>query len=278
MSGIPVGTLFGLIVTGWIVSEFDWPAAFYTFGIAGLFWAFAWFALIHDDPAKHPGISQAELDLIGDTAGREKEKKSFPWRVFLRLPAFWALLTNHFCSNVVLYIALAWLPSYFRDAQGLSISGAGLYSAAPWLSMFLMANVGGWLADKMISSGVSTTKVRKIMQTTGLIGAAIFMFLLRDVESANVAVLLLCAVLGFGSFTISGFGTNHLDIAPQHAGFLVGITNTFGTIPGIVGVALTGWLVETTGSYDSVFLMVACVNVVGAVVWLLFSSGERLVE
>lgn len=144
--------------------------------------------------------------------------------------------------------------------------------------MFLMANVGGWLADRMISSGVSTTTVRKVMQTTGLIGAAIFMFVLRDAESANVAVLLLCAVLGFASFTISGFGTNHLDIAPQHAGFLVGITNTFGTIPGIVGVALTGWLVDTTGSYDSVFLMVACVNVVGAVVWLLFSTGERLVE
>ena len=144
--------------------------------------------------------------------------------------------------------------------------------------MFVMTNVGGWMADKMMINGMSTTAVRKIMQCTGLIGGAVFLLLLRDVQSPNVALLLLCAVLGFASFTVSGFGTNHLDIAPKHAGFLVGITNTMGTVPGIVGVALTGWLVDTTGSYDSVFLMVAAINVVGAVIWLLFATGKRLVD
>ena len=43
-------------------------------------------------------------------------------------------------------------------------------------------------------------------------------------------------------------------------------------------MAQTGWLVETTGSYDSVFMMVACVNLVGVVVWLLFAKGEKLVD
>ena len=72
----------------------------------------------------------------------------------------------------------------------------------------------------------------------------------------------------------------HLGRGHRHAVRvrLLGITNTVGTIPGIVGVALTGWLVETTGSYDSVFMMVACVNLVGVVVWLLFAKGEKLVD
>jgi len=59
---------------------------------------------------------------------------------------------------------------------------------------------------------------------------------------------------------------------------LVGISNTVGTIPGIVGVALTGYLLDVTGTYDSVFMMVAAINVTGAMIWLAFSSGERLVE
>ena len=80
------------------------------------------------------------------------------------------------------------------------------------------------------------------------------------------------------SFTVSGFGANPLDIAPKHAAMLVGISNTVGTLPGIVGVALTGYLIDSTGTYNSVFVMVASINVIGALVWLLFSSGERLVE
>ena len=137
ISGIPVGTLFGLIVTGWIVAEFGWPAAFYSFGLAGLLWVPFWYFGVYDEPRKHPRISEEELAVIGNLADQHADKPSFPWRTFMRLPAFWALLINHFCSTMAMYIALAWLPSYFRDVQGLTISGAGLYSAAPWLSMFL---------------------------------------------------------------------------------------------------------------------------------------------
>ena len=277
-SGISIGTLFALSTTGWIVENFGWPAVFYWFGAVGIVWAAGWFLFIHDDPSTHPRISAAELERIGAHASEPREKIRFPWRSFLRLPAFWALLVNHFCSNVLLYVALAWLPSYFRDVQGLSLSGAGLYAAAPWLSMFLLTNVGGWIGDYLLRRGMSVTAVRKTMQTVGLAGGAVFLLLLRDADSANTAVLLMCGALGIGSFAVAGFGTNHLDIAPKYAGVLLGITNTIGTIPGIVGVALTGWLVETTGSYDSVFLMVAGVNLVGVVGWLLFAKGEKLVD
>ena len=277
-SGIPIGTLFALVTTGWIVENYGWPAVFYWFGAVGLVWAAVWFRVIHDEPARHPSISSAELDRIGVETGEPRERVAFPWRAFLKLPAFWALLVNHFCSNVLLYVALAWLPSYFRDVQGLSLTGAGLYSAAPWLSMFVVTNIAGWIADHLQSRGWSVLAVRKTMQTVGLLGGAVFLLLLREADSANVAVLLMCGALGIASFCISGFGTNHLDIAPKHAGVLMGITNTVGTVPGVVGVALTGWLVDTTGSYDSVFVMVASVNLVGTVVWLLFAKGEKLVD
>lgn len=41
----------------------------------------------------------------------------------------------------------------------------------------------------------------------------------------------------------SFFSVNHLDVAPQHASVLMGISNTFATIPGIVSPALTGYIV-----------------------------------
>jgi ACS family sodium-dependent inorganic phosphate cotransporter len=46
----------------------------------------------------------------------------------------------------------------------------------------------------------------------------------------------------------------------------------------VVGVALTGWLVEATGTYDAAFLLAAGVNLTGAVVWLFFGTARKVVD
>lgn len=47
------------------------------------------------------------------------------------------------------------------------------------------------------------------------------------------------------------FSVNHLDIAPQYASVLMGISNTFATIPGIVSPALTGYIVTNSVSIQT---------------------------
>ena len=41
---------------------------------------------------------------------------------------------------------------------------------------------------------------------------------------------------------MAGYNVNHLDIAPRYAGVLMGITNTAGTLPGIFGPYVAGWI------------------------------------
>lgn len=38
-------------------------------------------------------------------------------------------------------------------------------------------------------------------------------------------------------------GVNHLDIAPNYASILMGVSNTIGSIPGIVSPLITGVIV-----------------------------------
>ena len=76
------------MATGWIVAEFDWPVAFYAFGLLGLLWAPLWYLLVYDAPHQHPRISVSELKQITDMASTEEQKHVFPWRSFVRLPAF----------------------------------------------------------------------------------------------------------------------------------------------------------------------------------------------
>ncbi len=51
---------------------------------------------------------------------------------------------------------------------GFDLLKSGIFSVLPWITMAVFANVGGWLADSMVSKGVSVTTVRKVMQTVRL--------------------------------------------------------------------------------------------------------------
>ncbi len=73
----------------------------------------------------------------------------------------------------------------------------------------------------------------------------------------------------------SAFGVNHLDVAPTYAGILMGISNTIATIPGIIGVAATGLIVQTTQSFSAVFYLIAAVYAVGMFFYLRWASGEQ---
>jgi MFS transporter, ACS family, solute carrier family 17 (sodium-dependent inorganic phosphate cotransporter), other len=301
LSGVPIGTVFALLTSGWIVTHYGWPSVFYIFGAAGAVWVLIWILCAHNNPADHPRMSTAERALlvsIDDAVGSSEkhtqrlstdqtfersttdsaQKITVPWKKLLSTPAVWALIVNHFCSNWGLYMLLAWLPSYFRKALGFSIEYAGLYSAAPWLIMFLTINLSGWIADRMTRRGFGLTFIRKSMQTFGLAGSSLCLLLAGSADSALVSVLLMCGALGALGFTWSGFLPNHLDIAPRYADILMGITNTAGTIPGIIGVALTGWLVDISGSYNSAFALAAAVNLFGLTIWLLFSTGKRVID
>lgn len=264
MSGISLGTLVALPVTGWLVRDYGWPVPFYAFGVVGLLWAVVWFALVGD------GRGEADTGTA--------QQRIIPWRVLLRKPAVWAIITNHFCHNWTLYVLLAWLPSYFKATFGVSLANAGLLSAAPWLVSFLMVNTAGSLADHMLARGLSATVVRKLMQFVGLVGPAAFLLMLRDAGSVTTGVLLMCGATGTLAFCTAGFAPNPFDIAPRHADVIWGVSNTFATIPGIVGVAVTGWLVDRTGGYAAPFLLTAGLGVAGAVFFMTLGSGERQID
>jgi ACS family sodium-dependent inorganic phosphate cotransporter len=275
MSAIPVGTVVGLMVTGWIVARFSWPPAFYAFGALGMVWVAIWSGSVRNDPARDPRISAPERALLAPSRPRVPTRSHVPWRLLLLRAPVWAMVSGHFATTWSLYVLLSWLPSYFKEVQGLTIGNAGLFSAAPWLAAFVMTHAAGSVSDGMIRRGVSVTFTRKLMQCGGLIVSAAFLLATRGVHSPALALVLLCGATGALGCTNSGFAANGLDLAPRHAALVFGFSNTFATIPGIVGVAVTGWLVQVTGTYSAAFALTAAVSVVGAVAYVVLFDASR---
>jgi MFS transporter, ACS family, solute carrier family 17 (sodium-dependent inorganic phosphate cotransporter), other len=123
-----------------------------------------------------------------------------------------------------------------------------------------------------------TLYVRKLMQCGGLIASAGFLLASRAAHSPAAALALLIGATAALGVTWCGFAPGILDIAPRHCGVMVGFTNTIGQIPGIIGVAVTGWLVDITGTYSAAFVFAAAISVAGAVVFGSLFNARPLIE
>lgn len=277
LSAIPLGTLFAVTTTPFIALAFGWPAIFYLFGATGFIWFLFWWPLAADRPDRSldPRLTAQEGN---ESAGQNRQRKKIPWREILSKKPVWAIIVAHFSNNWGLYVLLAWLPSYFSSQLNINLRAVWIYISLPWIANFLAGNVAGWLADRLIAAGWSVTRVRKSLQIVGSAGPAFALIALGNARDALTAVTLISVALGLGAFSFAGFATNHLDISPRHAGAIFGISNTAGTIPGIIGVALTGLLVERTGSYASAFYVTAGVYLAGLVFYLAFGTGKKIIE
>jgi ACS family sodium-dependent inorganic phosphate cotransporter len=106
----------------------------------------------------------------------------------------------------------------------------------------------------------------------------VFILLVTQATTPAAAVVLMCFSTAFSAFCMSGFAPNCFDVAPRHADVIWGISNTVATLPGIVGVYITGWLVDRTGTFVAPFLVTVGVSLFGALVFLAFGSGRQQVE
>ena len=198
-----------------------------------------------------------------------------PIRAMLRSKAVWAIVVSHFCSNWSGYVLLSWLPLYFFEGLGVDFAAVGIVTMIPAVMSFLFLNVAGWVTDKLISGGFDLTFVRKLMQTIGFGGGAVVLAIVGYLESVSWAIALMSVGNILGACALGGWGSNHMDIAPKHAGTLMGITNTAGTLPGIIGVYVSGLILQWTGSWILVFQVAAAINVFGLVFYLVFASTDK---
>ena len=79
-------------------------------------------------------------------------------------------------------------------------------------------------------------------------------------------------------FSQSGFLVNFAEIGPKYASTIHGVANTAGSIAGMVGTYVVGWILSRSveSGWSNVMYMTSATYVVGALVWLAFMSGEQV--
>ena len=283
-SGISGGAVIALICTPWLISVWSWQGAFYLYGVLGILWFAGWAPLARSRPADKTDWDTADAVLATAEAGSAADQNDvsaqpvYPRltvRGMLRSRAVWAVAVAHICINWSLYLVLSWFPTFVNRELGADLQLAGFLALAPTIVSLVMAPLAGRLFDRLVAKGHDRLKVRRVMQSLAFVGITAAMMAITLTDSLFLSVTVITVSNALTAFSIGGFATNHLDIAPNQSGLLMGFTNTLAAVSSSASVFVSGWIQDLSGGWDAVFLIAAGVSVFGAVIYGSLSGIER---
>ncbi|UYV62381.1 SLC17A5 [Cordylochernes scorpioides] len=280
--GQHVGTIVAMPLVGYLCEApgLGWKMAFYVFGVAGVAWFVLWAALVHNSPAEHPRISRSELLYITQNQAGSRSSRAIPWKHILTSLPVWAVTTAKFAGTWGFTCLLTKLPAYLADVLNLSIQKNGMINALVYTAeiavMLLSGYVSDWLRKKRY---LSTTSIRKIFESIALLGPAVCLSLVPAAGCQNVMVVTLL-VLSMGLYGCIGGGDvpDFVDIAPEFAGTIFGFANGLAGTTGFLSPLMAGIFLDSDHGgllqWSKVFYVTCAIYAMGALVFLLFGSGE----
>ncbi|KAJ2948840.1 hypothetical protein O0L34_g5766 [Tuta absoluta] len=282
-AGGQFGTAIELMASGFISECWGWPFIFYSCGIIGVIWTGLWIFIGADTPQKSTMITEKERFYIQNSLGQIGTPKKFttPWKSIWTSVPFWSLLIAHCGQNWGYWTLMTEMPSYMSQVLGVNIKANGVMSALPYLTMYAMSFPLGYLSDLAIRKNwFSITTSRKISNSVGQFGPALFLIGLAYAPPGNVAaaVAMLIITVGLNAGHYTGFLLVHIDMSQNFAGVMMGITNCIANVTGIIAPLVAGILLKdetNPADWRKVFFVAMAVYILCNVVFLAFGSSER---
>ena len=254
-SGSNVGAIITPLLVPWLVIDLalGWQAAFLITGALGFLWLVAWF-FYYRQPEESPRVSPAELAFIRSDPIEGDSK--IKWRELAKHRQTWAFAIGKFMTDPIWWFFLFWLPDFFGKNYGLDLKTFG----PPLVAIYLLADVGsiagGWYSSFLIKRGWSINAGRKFAM---LICALCVLPVSLAIYAENLFIAV--AIIGLAAAAHQGWSANLFTLAsdtmPRRAvASVVGLGGTAGAIGGMLMAQYAGYVLESTGSYTPIFLLI----------------------
>ncbi|MFP3397709.1 MFS transporter [Brevibacterium sp. SIMBA_078] len=259
----------------------SWRGMFIVVGALGIIVMLIWLRIYRDPTLREEHIlkgddsADASADEIAeqldeattaeaDTVVEGAEKVG--WGTLFTKPNTYFMIIGAFGIFYTVWVYLTWLPSYIETDLGFSLQETGWLAALPFLMGVLGVLTGGWFSGVLIRRGSPAIVARKVPIVGGAVLAAASVFPTAYLDNVPLIIALLSLGYFFSQVPIGCLWTLASDVAPSEQVASLGAIQNFG---GFIGAALapvvTGWLVDTTGNFNSVFLVGAILLIVGAI-------------
>ncbi|PVD35454.1 hypothetical protein C0Q70_02416 [Pomacea canaliculata] len=282
-SGHMVGNILIYIGAGQLCAYgFDngWGSVFYLSGSICVVWLVLWGLLVSESPEKCKRISEAERNYIMKSIGSQLGQKfKVPWKAVFTSKAMWVCLIANTCNNFMHFTLQTSLPIFMDEVLHFNIQQNGLLSAVPYMAMAVSSVAGSHVADYCIRRCLSTKVTRRLFQVVAFVGSGSCLVATGFIpcENRHLGPVLLALAVGFEGLCFSGYMVNQIDFAPRYAGFLMGVSSFFSTIPGLIAPLIVGALTpnKTQEEWRLVFYICAGIALLGAIVFGLFAQTDE---
>ncbi|XP_039482453.1 putative inorganic phosphate cotransporter isoform X1 [Drosophila santomea] len=281
-SGAQFGTAVILVTSGFIFeSVMGWPGLFYLSGGVSLAWALLFFWQAANDPATAIRISKGEVEYIESLTGSTSAGQSMPvpWMSIFRSPAFYGLLAAHCGFTWGFYTLLTEMPTYMSKVLQLDVKSNAFLSSLPYFVMGLLCFVVSPISDLLINRGtISITTARKLFNSIGQWGpmACLIGLGYMTAEEKTWAILLLTLAVGINAGCVCGYLINHIDLSPNFAGPMMGVTNGIAGVTSIIAPLVVGAIVsdeEDPSQWRMVFFITGGIYLVCNTIFVIFGKA-----
>lgn len=281
-AGSPLGGAVAGPIVGYLALAFGWRPAFLIICSVGIVWMLVWFFIAADSPEKSKRVSEEERALVNaqKAAAHHPEEAlsadAHGLSYYLKQPIILATAFAFFCYNYILFFFLSWFPAYLVQAHGLNIKEMSLTTVIPWIVGFVGLALGGYISDKIFNITGKLLLSRKIVLVVSLLAAAACVALAGTVSSVMPAVLLMSVSIFFLYITGAIYWAIIQDVVhASRVGGASGFIHLVGSVSGIVGPIVTGYIVQHTGKFDSAFILAGGIAALGALLVLLVVRAPR---
>jgi len=252
--GNPVTILWMSIVSGYLVNSLGWRGMFILEGAPAIVWAFFWWRLVEDKPARATWLTDDEKQALEEALQKEQQviKPVKNYAAAFRSRAVILLCLQYATWSIGVYGFVMWLPSIIKAAPDMTMVKTGWLASLPYVFAVLGMLIASYFSDK--------TLLRKsFIWPFLLIGAIAFYgsYLLGANHFWLSFVLLIIA--GTAMYAPYGpFFALITEILPSNvAGGAIALINSLGALGSFAGSFLVGYLNGATGGFGASYIFMA---------------------
>jgi MFS transporter, ACS family, D-galactonate transporter len=269
------------VAPGW-----NWRLTFLLFALPGLLWAFFFWRWFRDDPAAHPGVNEAELELIRgvpEPVGLAQRvanplPTATPWVSLITSPALWCICGQQVFRAAGYMFFTSWFATYLQETRGVSIAKSGFLNMLPLLAVVAGGFVGGALSDRLLKWSGSRNVARRWLSIASLLTCAGFIFWALIIEDAVAAVLVITAGSFVAALAAPSAYAVTIDMGGQHVPTVNATMNMMGNLGAWSFPIAVPLLLARFGSWDAVVVVFGALYVVAACFWLMLKPEGTVFE
>ncbi|MEB7065161.1 MFS transporter [Mammaliicoccus sciuri] len=265
-SGTPLGGAISGPIVGYIALHLGWRVSFIAIMVIGLIWAISWWFFAKEKPDY---IEETKIDEKADIA----PVTTFKLGYYLKNPTVLFTAFAFFAYNYILFFFLTWFPSYLVDARNLSIENMSLITVIPWVLGFLGLAMSGIVSDFVYKHTVQKGVLfsRKVVLVICLFLSAVCIGISGIVTTTAGAVTLVALSVLFLYLTGAIYWAIVQDVVDSNnVGSVGGFMHLLANTAGIVGPTITGYIIQTTGTYTAAFLLAGGLAVIASIAVIFF--------